>query len=125
MRGDRLGSYCDARGQPMQWWPAPEAGGVIPGLSQGEPDYGTCRIHHYFTRSRAHWLAKLRRGYPSDVAVRRMEEFETYDRNEVVDCIALRYQARLGAGMAEIINEMGAAELHVHGEEEDRKVLLF
>jgi len=105
LRGDRLGSYCDANGQPMRWWPAPEAGGLIPGLSHAEPDYTSCRINHYFTRSRAHWLAKLKRGYPSDVAVRKMEEFETYDRNEVEDRLALRYQNRLRAGIDDILGQ--------------------
>jgi hypothetical protein len=103
LRGDRFGSYCDANGQKMHWWPAPEAGGLIPGLSHDGPDYTFCRINHYFTRSRAHWLAKLKRGYPSDVAVRKMEEFETYDRNEVEDTLALRYQARLHAGIEDIL----------------------
>jgi len=99
MRGHRLGSYCDPLGRPMAWWPAPEAGGILPGLSKNEPDYGGCRINHYFTRSRAHWRAKLKRGYPSDVAVRKMEEFDTYDRNDVEDGIALRYLARVREGM--------------------------
>ncbi len=105
LRGDRLGSYCDARGRPMAWWPAPEAGGIIPGLSRQEPDYGACRINHYFTRSRAHWLAKLKRGYPSDVAVRRLEEFETYDRNDVEDTIACRYLPGVRARISEIIGD--------------------
>jgi hypothetical protein len=102
LRGDRLGSYCTALGRPMAWWLAPEAGGIIPGLSREEPDYGACRINHYFTRSRAHWLAKLKRGYPSDVAVRTMEEFGAYDRNDVEDMIACRYVSGVRAGMREI-----------------------
>ena len=76
LAGDRLGSYCDARGRSMQWWPAPEQGGILPGLSLEPPDYSACRINHYFTRSRAHWAAKLQRGYPGDVAIRRMAEFD-------------------------------------------------
>ena len=91
LRGDRLGSYCDTRGRAMQWWPAPELGGILPGVSLQPPDYSICRINHYFTRSRAHWAAKLKRGYPSDVAIRRMAEFDEHDRNEVDDPIALRY----------------------------------
>jgi glycosyltransferase involved in cell wall biosynthesis len=103
LRADGLGSYCDALGRPMAWWPAPEAGGFLPGLSKEEPDYGVCRINHYFTRSRAHWLAKLRRGYPSDMAVRTLRDFETYDRNEVEDAIALRYADAVREGVKEII----------------------
>jgi hypothetical protein len=30
-----------------------------------------------------------------------MEEFETYDRNDIEDAIALRYLARVQAGIAE------------------------
>jgi glycosyltransferase involved in cell wall biosynthesis len=101
LRGHRSGSYADAAGRPMEWWPAPERGGILAGLSKAEPDYAVCRINHYFTRSRAHWQAKLRRGYPSDVAIRKMEEFDTYDRNEIEDAIALRYVPRVKARMAE------------------------
>ncbi len=105
LRGDRLGSYCDARGRSMQWLAAPEQGGILPGVSQEPPDYGGCRVNHYFTRSRAHWAAKLRRGYPSDVAIRRAAEFIEYDRNEVADGIAGRYlpALRLGVGRLEAV----------------------
>jgi glycosyltransferase involved in cell wall biosynthesis len=109
LRGGRLGSYCDARGRPMAWWPAPEAGGIVPGLSKEEPDYGGCRINHYFTRSRAHWLAKLKRGYPSDVAVRTMAEFGAYDRNDVEDTIARRYVSGVRAGVREILGDQALA----------------
>jgi len=100
LRGHVQGSYCDARGQHVAWWP--EGSGIIPGLTQAPPDYGVCSIHHYFTRSRAHWLAKLKRGYPSDVAIRKMEEFETYNRNEIEDPVALRYVADVRAGVEAI-----------------------
>ena len=100
--GDRLGSYCDAHGRVMQWWPAPEQGGILPGVSLEPPDYSVCRVNHYFTRSRAHWAAKLKRGYPSDVAIRRMAEFIEYDRNEVQDRIALRYVPALREAVAEL-----------------------
>jgi len=102
LRGDRLGSYCNAAGRTMQWWPAPELGGIIPGLSLEAPNYSVCRINHYFTRSRAHWLAKLKRGYPSDIAVRVLAEFDTYDRNEIADPIARRYLPALRLGLAQI-----------------------
>ena len=49
------------------------------------PDYGVARVNHYFTRSRAHWMAKMRRGYPSDIAIRKLAEFDTYNRNDVLD----------------------------------------
>ena len=102
LRGHRLGSYADAHGRSMVWWPAPELGGVLPGLSMAPPDYSVARINHYFTRSRAHWAAKLRRGYPSDVAVRKEAEFEAYNRNEVEDRTACRYVPALRTMAAEI-----------------------
>ena len=102
LRGDTRGSYCDTRARPMAWWPAPEQGGILPGVSLEPPDYGAGRINHYFTRSRAHWAAKLQRGYPSDVAIRRMAEFEEYDRNEIEDRLARRYLPSLHRGVAKI-----------------------
>ncbi len=102
LAGDRLGSYCDTHGRVVQWWPAPEQGGILPGVSLEPPDYSVCRVNHYFTRSRAHWAAKLKRGYPSDVAIRRMAEFIEYDRNEVQDPIARRYVPALRAAVAEL-----------------------
>jgi glycosyltransferase involved in cell wall biosynthesis len=110
LRGNRRGSYCDTQGRAMQWQEAPEWGGIIPGVARLPPDYGHGRINHYFTRSRAHWLLKLKRGYPSDHAIRKMEEFNEYDRNEVLDPIAHRYLdsmieplARLEAIIADVL----------------------
>ncbi len=91
MREDTDGHYCDTHGHYMLWLRAPEApGGLMRGVSRALPDYSACRVNHYFTRSRAHFRAKLQRGYPSDVAVRRLDEFDEYDRNEVADPIAMR-----------------------------------
>lgn len=47
------------------------------------------KLHHYFTRSQAHWDAKIRRGYHD--TDRKASEFELYDRNEVFDDSAARY----------------------------------
>ncbi len=91
------GAYCDLARRPVQWWPAPEHGGELAGFAAHEPDYTLGRINHYFTRSRAHWRAKLRRGYPSDVAIRKMEEFDEYNRNDIADPIAGRYGDRIRA----------------------------
>ncbi len=89
MREDIDGHYCDPHGKYMLWFRAPEApGGTLRGVSRAMPDYAACRVNHYFTRSRAHWEAKLRRGYPSDVAVRKAEEFIEYNRNEIADSTA-------------------------------------
>jgi glycosyltransferase involved in cell wall biosynthesis len=85
------GQYCDAAGRHMLWYCDPGAPAVVHhGISRNRPDYSVARINHYFTRSRAHWRAKLQRGYPSDVAIRQMEEYDMYNRNEIVDPIAAR-----------------------------------
>ena len=100
MQEDIDGHYCDAGGKYMLWVRAPEAGGVLRGVSRAAPDYALCRVNHYFTRSRAHWQAKLKRGYPSDLVVRKTEEFEEYDRNEVADPIAMRNLEALRTAVA-------------------------
>ncbi len=103
MREDIDGHYCDTHGRYMLWWRAPEApGGLMRGVSRDEPDYSVCRVNHYFTRSRAHFRAKVQRGYPSEVAVRRLDEFDEYDRNEVADPIAARGLAALKQAVARL-----------------------
>jgi glycosyltransferase involved in cell wall biosynthesis len=107
MAEDIDGHYCDPHGQYMLWFRAAEAAsGVIRGVSRALPDYRMCRVNHYFTRSRAHFLAKLQRGYPSDVAVRKIAEFDEYDRNELDDPIAQRGLAAL----REAVDRLRAAE---------------
>ncbi len=102
LRGHRLGSYATPRGRAMHWWPAPELGGILPGVGLDVPEYGAARVNHYFTRSRAHWLAKLARGYPSDVAIRRLAEFDVYDRNEVADGLETPVVEAVKAALARI-----------------------
>ncbi len=104
MAGNIERRYCDTSGSPMLWLLAPEEpAGVLHGVSLAPPDYSVARINHYFTRSRAHWLAKLQRGYPSDVAVRKMEEFDMYNRNEIADPIALRGVEALRAAVGKLL----------------------
>jgi glycosyltransferase involved in cell wall biosynthesis len=100
LRGDRLGSYAGARGRRMVWWPAPELGGILPGVTMAPPDYGVARVNHYFTRSRAHFLAKVRRGYPSDIAIRTAAEFEMYNRNDIEDTTACSFIREIRASLA-------------------------
>jgi len=103
MAEDIDGHYCDPEGRYMLWQRAPEVpGGLARGVSRALPDYAVCRINHYFTRSHAHWQAKLRRGYPEDVAIRRQEEFAQYDRNEVADPIACRSLPALEQAVARL-----------------------
>lgn len=110
MREDMDGHYCDARGQYMLWLRAPEVpGGVLRGVTRAEPDYSLAQINHYFTRSRAHWLAKLRRRYPEDVNFRTMDEFDEYDRNEVYDPMPDGTLAALRRAVAAMRETVGLA----------------
>ena len=78
-----IGTYSQPSGAPALW------AHKTPGRTRDEANFGVCRINHYFTRSRAHWRAKIRRGYPD--IVRDEAEFQSYDRNEVLDETALRF----------------------------------
>lgn len=58
------------------------------GLLDTDPDYTMGKLHHYFTRSRAHWTDKMNRGYHD--TTRADTEFDLYDRNEIPDTSATR-----------------------------------
>ncbi|MCF3948239.1 glycosyltransferase family 2 protein [Acidiphilium iwatense] len=75
------GVYRGLAGNELSW--------SQPGVLDCEPDYRMGKLHHYFTRSQAHWDAKIRRGYHD--TDRKASEFEAYDRNEVFDDAAVRY----------------------------------
>ena len=108
MAEDIDGHYCDPSGRYMLWLRAAESPDAVRrGVSRALADYSVCRVNHYFTRSRAHWLAKLRRGYPEDVAIRKLEEFDIYDRGEVEDPIALRYLPALKEAVARLRQDAG------------------
>jgi len=81
------GAYADLAGRPVHW--------DEPGILAGTPDYVGGKLHHYFTRSWADWLAKLRRGNPN--RTRSEEEFYIYDRNEVFDDKAAALAPRVNA----------------------------
>ena len=93
--------YVDAAGQALRWLHEP-AGHAVRGLTERVPDYTHCRVNHYFTRSRAHWAEKVRRGYPAEIAVRKIEEFDYYDRNEVLDPVAARWTPAVRSWVAAI-----------------------
>lgn len=77
-------------GQAVQWM-VDEAGVAHGGLTADRPDYGVAQVNHYFTRSRAHWAARLARGNFS--CVRSWDDFAAYDRNEVEDLSILRWRS--------------------------------
>ena len=93
--------YVDAAGRALHWLQQP-AGHTVRGLTEDVPDYTHCRVNHYFTRSRAHWVEKVRRGYPAEIAVRKIEEFDHYDRNEVLDPVAARWTPAVRSWVAAI-----------------------
>jgi glycosyltransferase involved in cell wall biosynthesis len=109
MRPHAAGTYCDTHGNPMEWFAAPEApGGLMRGVGAALPDYSVARINHYFTRSRAHFRAKVQRGYPANVAIRKLDEFDEYDRNEVADPAATREIEALREAVAHLRGPAGA-----------------
>jgi hypothetical protein len=77
------GIYVDAEGVPITW--------RTPGLTDTTPHLETCRVNHYFTRSRADW-AKIVDvpGFDS----RSWKDFTAYDRNEVEDETILKFAQR-------------------------------
>ena len=84
------GYYVDILGRFLAWSNA--------GTLRAPPTYDGAKLHHYFTRSHAHWLEKLERGYPDHT--RAESDFAEFDRNEVFDDSAMRYAARLRAELA-------------------------
>lgn len=84
------GVYRGLGGEELSW--------SQPGVLDREPDYRMGKLHHYFTRSQAHWDAKIRRGYHD--TDRKASEFEAYDRNEVFDDSAARYASVVSRKLA-------------------------
>jgi hypothetical protein len=83
------GPYRHLSGADMVWH--------SPGIVAQAPDYRRGKLHHYFVRSWQDWQAKMRRGYP-DLS-RAENEFEIYDRNEVLDESACGMIANIRANM--------------------------
>lgn len=92
-----IGTYGQPSGAPALW------AHRSPGRTRDDADFGVCRINHYFTRSKAHWRAKIRRGY-RDI-VREEAEFQAYDRNEILDETALRFAPATLARMEALARE--------------------
>jgi capsular polysaccharide biosynthesis protein len=84
--------YIDLAGRQINW--------ASPGITAAPPNYDIAKLHHYFTRSRQEWLAKIARGYPD--LEREDAEFEAYDRNEVPDASATRHAPAINAMLREI-----------------------
>jgi len=97
------GTYCDPSGTALSWFKGPNpADGVAHGLTRDPPDYLFCQLNHYFVRSRAHWKAKIERGYPAGRLTRSENDFLEHDRNEIEDVQMLKYADRVRAMTAHI-----------------------
>ncbi|WP_221246642.1 glycosyltransferase family 2 protein [Acidocella aromatica] len=75
------GECVDFKGRPLAF--------QLPGVLAEGRDYDGVKLHHYFTRSWAHWQARAERG--TFGAKRTEQEFRDYDRNEVLDDAAARH----------------------------------
>ena len=95
------GGYCSPAGAPIEWLHKIDGVDYPGGITAGPADYSLCQLNHYFTRSRASWAEKLRRGYSWRPDKRRDEEFDYYDRNEVEDRSACARAASVRRRMAE------------------------
>ena len=73
------------------------------GFLEAEPVANILRLHHYFVKSREHWREKVSRRRADNDQMRDIEEFDTYDRNDIVDLEAARFapQVRKYLGMSE------------------------
>jgi Glycosyl transferase family 2 len=102
---DMEGDYHLPDGSPAQW--------TVPGILDVMPDSLTWRIHHYFTRSRAHWQDRLQRGQ-LDAPTRTEAEFDAYDRNDVFDPCAARFggSVRLIVDKIETVARMSRSPIY-------------
>jgi hypothetical protein len=79
-------------GRPVVEW-------YVPGVTIASADHAVCQLNHYFVRSRAHWAAKMRRGYLSSGTTRSEKDFIYNDRNDVRDATAVRFAPQVRATM--------------------------
>ncbi|HUM08548.1 MAG TPA: glycosyltransferase family 2 protein, partial [Acidocella sp.] len=75
------GEYVDLKGRPLTF--------RSPGVLAERREYDGVKLHHYFTRSWAHWQARAERG--TFGAKRTEQEFCGYDRNDILDDAAARH----------------------------------
>lgn len=73
----------------------------VPGILAVPPPVENWRVHHYFTRHRGSWAAKIARGrLRRDDPWRTVAEIAAHDRNDVHDPAALRYAPAVRAVLA-------------------------
>ena len=72
-------------------WAVDENGNRVDGVDNFVPATHRIRVNHYFTKSRAEWLAKQQKGKADVAGLRPVEEFEWRDRNDVFDDTIVKY----------------------------------
>ena len=89
--------YVDLKGRKLTF--------KHPGVLAETAEYDGVKLHHYFTRSWAHWQARLTRGNLG--TPRTEQDFHNYDRNEVSDCEAARRVPQVRAILKSLEQEAG------------------
>ncbi|MDR3504999.1 MAG: FkbM family methyltransferase [Acidocella sp.] len=95
------GEYVDLRGRKLVF--------SQPGVLAETPDYDGVKLHHYFTRSWAHWQARLARGNLG--TPRTEQDFHDYDRNEIHDDSAARHALEIRRMLYNTLPVMNLREL--------------
>jgi len=72
-----------------------ENGQRVDGMDNFVNHTNIIRINHYFTKSKAEWIAKRNRGLADHPGIRPMEEFDWRNRNDVYDDLIIRYRNQL------------------------------
>jgi hypothetical protein len=93
-----MGEYVSADGVPIENW-------IKPGVMDVPECLDQIRLHHYHTRSKQDWRDKVERGQATTKRMRRLEEFDWADRNEVED----NTMARFAADTRRLMDEIGSA----------------
>jgi glycosyltransferase involved in cell wall biosynthesis len=101
------GNYILEDSTTVEWAKNPSTKEPIFGLLSKEPPYSQWRLHHYFTRSKSHWVDRLARGQLGAIT-RTMEDFDRYDRNEIPDLTASRFLPKIRENIRRI--ELSAVE---------------
>lgn len=100
---DEMGrGYVDTKNSSLEWLFVPENNSHIPGVVAQDADWSTARVNHYFTRSYAHWERKLNRGYFDEDAIRKIEQFKYFDRNEILDESMRKYSTYINRKISDI-----------------------
>lgn len=94
--------YRDTANRKIEWLVLPETGASLPGVVAGNADWSTARVNHYFTRSFDHWKRKLERGYFDEDALRKIEQFKHFDRNDVIDESMKKYSTYINRKINEL-----------------------